>query len=271
MADPRRRRGVRAETPAIEPLGEAACVVEWPEPATDATAALARLVADALASAAPTGFREAIPTFRSCAVHFDPLVTHHAAVARAIRAALEAVRPAEGRRGTHGTRTHPRWAPRRVPRVRRAPGVRVVTVPVAYGGEYGPDLEAVARWAGLDPADVVRLHTESTYICVMLGFICGFPYLNGVPAAIAAPRLATPRTRVPAGSVGVAGPQTGVYPVDSPGGWRLLGRTPAAIWNPMTNPPALFLPGDRVRFCAIEPDAFATAKVRIEEEPAGGE
>lgn len=231
---------------AIEPLGDAACVVEWPEPATDETAARARDLADLLDTAGVPGLLEVIPAFRSCAVHFDPLVTDHEGIGRAVAEALK-----------------------RRPDSRPAPQ-RQITIPVVYGGEYGPDLEAVAAWAGLDPDKVVRLHTGAAYTCVMLGFICAFPYLSGVPPAIQAPRLASPRTRVPAGSVGVAGPQGGIYPVDSPGGWRILGRTPVTIWDPLRDPPALFRPGDRVRFVAVSAAEFASAEVRVEDPARRG-
>ena len=124
-------------------------------------------------------------------------------------------------------------------------------IPVRYGGVDGPDLDNVATAHGLQPADVVELHASIDYRIFFLGFAPGFAYLGPVPAAIATPRLASPRTHVPAGSVGIAGTQTGVYPFDSPGGWRIIGRTEARLWNARRDPPALLAPGGSVRFVPV--------------------
>ena len=125
---------------------------------------------------------------------------------------------------------------------------RVVEIPVEYGGEAGPDLEDVARLAGLTPAEVVALHSGAEYLVYFLGFSPGFPYLGGLPAALSTPRLERPRRLVPAGSVAIGGSQTGVYPVASPGGWRIIGRTPLELFRADREPPTLVAMGDRVRF-----------------------
>ena len=125
-------------------------------------------------------------------------------------------------------------------------------MPVFYGGEHGPDLAELAARQGLTPEEVVRIHSGQLYTVYMLGFSPGFPYMGVVPASIAAPRLPTPRTSVPAGSVGIAGRQTGIYPQATPGGWRLIGRTDLALFDPQRDPPAHFAPGDRVRFVPVE-------------------
>ena len=135
------------------------------------------------------------------------------------------------------------------------------TIPVKYGGDYGPDLVQVAARTGLDPVDVARLHSEITYTVAFLGFLPGFPYLQTVPVSIASPRLATPRVSVPAGSVGVAARQTGVYPFASPGGWQIIGQTPVNVWDASAQKPALFSPGDRVHFVSSE-------ELRVETAPA---
>jgi KipI family sensor histidine kinase inhibitor len=127
------------------------------------------------------------------------------------------------------------------------PGVPV-ELPTRYGGADGPDLADVARRHGLRPDDVVELHASVVYRVFFLGFAPGFAYLGRVPAAIATPRLDRPRERVPAGSVGIAGRQTAVYPTDSPGGWRLIGRTDESVWDPTADPPARLRPGAAVRF-----------------------
>ena len=124
-------------------------------------------------------------------------------------------------------------------------------IPVAYGGELGPDLETVAEHAGLDVEEVIAIHSGTDYHVFMLGFAPGFPYLGGMDERIACPRLSTPRTRVPAGSVGIAESQTGVYPNESPGGWQLIGRTPIALFDVDADPPAAMLPGTQVNFVPI--------------------
>jgi len=128
---------------------------------------------------------------------------------------------------------------------------RVVEIPVRYGGEGGPDLPAVAQFAGVTQDEVVRLHASVVYRVYLIGFAPGFAYLGSVPAQIAAPRLTTPRLRVPAGSIGIAGRQTGIYPSATPGGWQLIGRTDVSLFNPRREPPTLLQPGDRVRFIPV--------------------
>lgn len=133
----------------------------------------------------------------------------------------------------------------------QTPG-RCIDIPVCYGGEFGPDLDDWARHAGLDAEEGIARHAAGDYRVAMLGFAPGFPYLMGLDPALAMPRLATPRARIPAGSVGIGGGQTGVYPNAGPGGWRLLGRTPLRLFDPAAHPPTLLAPGDRVRFVPID-------------------
>lgn len=155
----------------------------------------------------------------------------------------------------------------------RLPEPRLVEVPVCYGEEFGPDLEDVARMHGMTPEQAIQLHTSTTYLVYFLGFVPGFAYLGELPEALVTPRHATPRRKVPSGSLGIAGNQTGVYPCETPGGWRLLGRTPLAMINARiagANPGARFRPGkgalsllsigDRVRFKAISREQFAAQK-----------
>jgi KipI family sensor histidine kinase inhibitor len=128
------------------------------------------------------------------------------------------------------------------------PVPRTIEIPVHYGAEYGPDLEEIAVLHGLTVNQVIELHSAPTYSVRFLGFLPGFPYLAGLPAELATPRLDVPRPRVPAGSVGIAGSQTGIYPFTTPGGWRLVGRTELEIFRVDRNPPALVNIGDSVRF-----------------------
>jgi len=133
---------------------------------------------------------------------------------------------------------------------------RVVRIPVCYADEFGPDLQFVAEHAGLSMGEVIRLHCSACYVVHFLGFSPGFGYLGGLPKQLECPRLESPRKHVPAGSVGIAGTQTGVYPVDSPGGWRVIGRTPLGMFDPFADPPARLQPGDTVQFVSIEREAF---------------
>jgi KipI family sensor histidine kinase inhibitor len=139
----------------------------------------------------------------------------------------------------------------------RLPEPRQLEIPVCYGGEYGPDLSDVAAMHGMTPAQVIELHSSANYRVYFLGFVPGFAYLSEVPEALVTPRLATPRRNVPAGSVGIAGSQTGVYPFATPGGWRLLGRTPMAMFRTDRDGLSLLSIGDRVRFTPISVERFA--------------
>jgi KipI family sensor histidine kinase inhibitor len=189
------------------------------------------------------GVVETVPAYASLVVHFDPrLVTRDELAAR-----LQAA-PATREAAPEGKRHE---------------------LPVVYGGEFGPDLPEVAAWAGLSEREVVELHAGTEYLVYMLGFSPGFAYMGTVPDRIAAPRLAQPRPKVPPGSVAVAGRQTGVYPSSTAGGWRILGRTPAVVFDPNREPPALFEVGDRVRFVPTE-RADWPAAARPEQEGGTG-
>lgn len=131
-----------------------------------------------------------------------------------------------------------------------------VVIPVCYGGEFGPDLEEVARRNQLTPEEVVDIHTNGHYLVYMIGFAPGFAYLGGMSEKIATPRKNSPRLHIPAGSVGIAGMQTGVYPIESPGGWQLIGRTPLQLFRPHHPQPSLLQTGDRVRFQAITREEY---------------
>ena len=135
---------------------------------------------------------------------------------------------------------------------------RTIEIPVKYGGEFGPDLAHVAAHCGLDSAEVVARHSGARYLVNAVGFVPGFPYLGGLPESLRVPRRPTPRTNVPAGSVGIGGAQTGIYPMSTPGGWHLIGRTPLDLFKPAEEVPCLLHMGDRVRIRAITAEEFAT-------------
>ena len=212
--------------PRALPVGDAALTVELGDALSPATNARVLALDRDLAQAPFEGFREAVPSHRSLLVLFDPAAIRFAALASALvaRAARGGAAPAPG---------------------------RLHEVEVVYGGESGPDLALLARERGLSERDLVRLHAGGPYVAFMLGFTPGFAYLGLLPEALESPRHATPRVRVPAGSVAVAGRQTGIYPVASPGGWRLIGRTSRRLFDPFRAEPALLAPGDRVRFVPV--------------------
>jgi inhibitor of KinA len=212
----------------IVAAGDSAIVVEFEERIDAAVNARTIAFAEAVQAANLPGVRDVVPTYRSTAIYFDPLRTDSAAMMACIeREALRPVAPLAS-----------------VP----AP----VRVPVCYGGELGPDLEAVAAFAKAGEDEVVRLHTSATYRVFMLGFVPGFAYLGIVNDRIAMARRSTPRVRVPLGSVGIAGVQTGIYPAETPGGWQLIGRTPLKPFDPSRAEPFLMKAGDAVQFYPIE-------------------
>ena len=219
----------------IVPAGESALIVEFEERIDPGINARAIACAGAIQAARLAGVRDVVPTFRSVAIYFDPLRTDSDALIACLE--REAARP-----------------PAPVSSA-RAP----VRIPVCYGGELGPDLADVASFAGMPEADVVRAHLEATYRVFMLGFVPGFAYLGTVDGRIAMPRRSTPRVRVPPGSVGIAGAQTGVYPAETPGGWRLIGRSPVKPFDPAREDPFLMQAGDAVQFYAIERDEYDRA------------
>ncbi|MFT7724689.1 MAG: 5-oxoprolinase subunit PxpB [Roseateles sp.] len=203
---------------SLHPLGEAALCCTPAAPASPAQQQRLRQLAEGLARLA--GVQELIPGMNNLTLLFDPLQADADALAAA---------------------THALWA--QPPRV-AAPG-RSVAIPVVYDG---PDLADVAAHCGLTPGEVVRRHAAAEYEVYFLGFQPGFTYLGGLDPALHTPRRAEPRLRVPAGSVGIGGAQTGIYPLATPGGWQLIGRTPLALFDPQAEPPTLLAPGDRVRF-----------------------
>lgn len=139
---------------------------------------------------------------------------------------------------------------------------RLVEIPVCYGGDFGPDLEVVAEHNKLTPEEVVEIHSSGEYIVFMLGFAPGFPFIGGMSEKIATPRRKTPRLKIPERSVGIAGMQTGIYPIETPGGWQLIGRTPIRLFNPEKNPPTLLMAGDKIKFKPISYEEY----VKMENE-----
>lgn len=176
------------------------------------------------------GVLDLVPAYASLLVQIDPWRISFERLRMEIDEVLEDAAGAENEHGAEG---------------------RIVDIPVCYGAEDGPDLEEVCRYHDLSAEEVVALHTAPLYTVYMIGFTPGFPYLGGLDPRLITPRRTTPRKRVPAGSVGIADRQTGIYSIDSPGGWQLIGRTPLRLFDPMGERPFLLEPGDRIRFVPI--------------------
>lgn len=210
--------------PRLLASGDAALLAVLGEEINPAVNRRVHALAARLRDAALPGLGEAVPAYATLLIHYDPAQLDEAQARACLKPLLDDLEQPEA------------VAPRRF------------TIPVRYGGADGPDLEFVAQRAGLTPEDVVRLHTGRDYRVYMMGFTPGFAYLGELDERLAVPRLETPRVRVPAGSVGLAGRQTGLYPLDSPGGWRLIGRTDLVLFDLERDPPFRLAPGDSVRF-----------------------
>jgi len=213
--------------------GEGALYAVYPDRIDPLVNALVLALFRGLRERAILGIVELVPSYRALMISFDPVAIDDEALVRLVVDTAATARPDAVER-------------------------RTITLPVAYGGAHGPDLEAVARHAGLSTNAVIARHAGALYDVFFLGFTPGFPFLGGLEPALATPRRATPRLRVAAGSVGIAGSQTGVYPVSSPGGWNIIGRTPVALFDPRRGMDAAVLlrPGDRIRFQPMDPESF---------------
>jgi inhibitor of KinA len=213
--------------PHLLPAGDAALLIEFADEINDAINDRVHALADALRAQARPEIRDLIPAYASLLVCYTPQRVSFAEMGALLRDTL----------ATLDTRA-PRTA-------------RLVEIPTRYGDTFGPDLAFVAQHNRLTENEVIRLHTSVEYRVYFIGFLPGFAYLGSVPESIAVPRMETPRARVPTGSVGIAGRQTGIYPMESPGGWRIIGRTELSLFDSQRDPPVLLQPGDRVRFVAV--------------------
>lgn len=213
--------------PNFRVAGDRGLLVEYGEGIDIVVNRKVRTVALVLEERPPAGVLEVIPTYRSLLIVYDPIATGPEDLKRKLF-------DLEGDLDDS-----------------RIPEPATVKIPVCYGGDFGPDIGFVARTNGLTVDEVIRIHSESTYPIYMIGFTPGFPFLGGLAEVLHTPRLETPRTRVPEGSVGIANAQTGVYPVASPGGWRLIGRTPLRLFAPERENPFRYAAGDRIRFVPI--------------------
>ncbi len=227
--------------PRFLPAGDRALAVELGDDITPETNAAVRDLFVALEGRPIEGVVDLVPSYRSVLVNYDPLVLDFAGLEERLADLLASV--------SAGEPATP----------------RCVQIPVLYGGDGGSDLDHVAQHNNLTIDEVVAIHSGPQYLVYMLGFSPGFPYLGGMDERIETPRLATPRTIIPAGSVGIAEKQTGVYPTATPGGWQIIGLTPLNFFDPNADPPSLLEPGDLIRFVPIDQDEFDAIATDVEQ------
>lgn len=213
--------------------GDCGLLVEFGDGIDPEVNARVRTMAAAMDIRQITGVSEIVPTYRSLALTYDPMVATPEKICREIEALVSDLATIH------------------------LPSPVVVEIPVCYGGEFGPDTDNVRNRSGLTPEEVIEIHTTPEYLIYMVGFTPGFPFLGGLDERLHTPRLETPRMSVPRGSVGIAKNQTGIYPVVSPGGWQIIGRTPLNLFRPYEENPFLYRAGDRIRFVPITPDEYA--------------
>lgn len=211
----------------FSPLGDGAIVIEAGTEINEEVQKRVRAIAALLESRAPAWIVEFIPAFTTVAVFYNPLAASYEAVQTDLEELLQHMEDADQSLS------------------------RTVEIPVSYGGEFGPDLEFVAAHNGLTTEQVIEIHSSGTYSVSMIGFAPGFPFISGMSEKIAAPRRDTPRLRIPERTVGIAGKQTGVYPIETPGGWQLIGRTPIRLFRPEQDIPSLLQAGDKIVFRRI--------------------
>jgi len=210
--------------PKIVPMGDSAVLVQLGNEIDIATNRRVHRLSALINTSPFEGVMETVPAYATLLIHYDPLILSFTEARNYLQEELARVDDTE------------------------VQTPKEIEVPVTYGGEYGVDLESVAQHSGLQIQDVIRLHSEKIYTVFMMGFTPGFPYLGKLDDRLRMPRLGIPRTRVPAGTVAIAGSQTGIYPLDSPGGWQLIGWTPLRLFNPESKSPFLFSLGDKVKF-----------------------
>ena len=230
------------DRPKFRLAGDRGLLVEFGDAITPEINQSVRAMTFALETAVVPGVREVIPTYRSVVVVYDPLTTNPSLLSSRILSLHEGLARIE------------------------TPAPKESVIPVCYGGEYGPDITFVAEHNRIGIDDVIRLHSEPSYPIYMLGFSPGFPFLGGLSEKLHTPRLTSPRTRVPVGSVGIANNQTGIYPIASPGGWQLIGRSPVRLFDPERPEPFLLRAGDTLRFEPITPDEYQRRAVGCEHD-----
>lgn len=237
------------DTITFHPLGDAAIVIQAGTDISEDIHERVKQLFSCIEQHPFEGYVEAVQAFTNVTVFYEPYKVYQSAQLK-----QRAISPYEWVKDYIENLIEDNWQEGN--QVKR----RIVDIPVCYGGELGPDLEEVARINDLTPEEVVRIHTSGTYLVYMIGFAPGFPFLGGLSEKIAAPRRQTPRMSIPKGSVGIAGKQTGVYPISTPGGWQLIGQTPLSLFRPNAERPSLLKAGDEVRFVQLSEKEFFSMK-----------
>ena len=227
----------------VYPLGDAAIVVEFGTTISDEVHKKVRAFAAYLDNNQFPGMIEYVPAFTTVTLFYNPWMVSKQGKLDAYEEVVHYIRKIESQ----------------VKDIELTEA-RLVEIPVCYGDEFGPDLAFVAEYTQLTTQEIIEIHSGAAYLVYMIGFAPGFPYLGGMDKRIAAPRRPSPRTVIPAGSVGIAGNQTGIYPLETPGGWQLIGRTPVSLFDPQRQPPVLLEAGDRIRFLPVSKTEYAPYK-----------
>lgn len=233
----------------FKPLGDSAMIVQLAEDVNPIVHQRIQSLCTLLMNEPFEGFIEAVPSYNSVTVFYEPYQVYRASsnesmtafqkVSCAIRQLASAITDCDS--SSH----------------------KLITIPVVYGGKLGPDLEYVAHYHQLTTDEVINIHTSQDYLVYMLGFAPGFPFLGGIDQRIATPRKKTPRQAISPGAVGIAGAQTGIYPLETPGGWQIIGQTPYNLFLPENSPPTLLQSGDKIRFKPITLDEYHTYREEL--------
>ena len=232
----------------MSPLGDSAVIIQLGEGISEQTHRVVSALTKRIENDPFPGFIECVPAFTSVTVFYQPFEVYRKMESgKAVDSPYEKVKALIEHHLQELT-------------MKEETNQRTVEIPVCYGGRFGPDLEEVADINGLTAEEVIDIHTSGEYLVYMIGFAPGFPYLGGMSEKIAAPRRSSPRTSIPAGSVGIAGMQTGVYPLSTPGGWQLIGNTPLELFKPYEQPPSLLRAGDIVKFVSVTEEEYHALK-----------
>lgn len=217
-------------------LGDHALIIQFEQVISEQVQQAIQQWMNALQHNSITGMIELVPTYTNITIYYKPWIISYTELLNKLQELEENLT------------------------IERSTVKNIISIPVVYGGEYGPDLEDVASFHNLSTEEVIRLHTDPLYLVHMIGFAPGFPYLGGMSKKIATPRLANPRKKIARGSIGIADEQTGIYSISTPGGWRIIGRTPLSIFNPHAASPSLLKAGDYVQFYPISDQEYDSCK-----------
>ncbi|KXH82075.1 kinase inhibitor [Sporosarcina sp. HYO08] len=235
----------------IKPLGDSALMVQLGDGIDPLIHKQVKALSTLLHEHPFEGFVESVPAYNNVTVHYNPYIVYLSQF---------------GAEGITPFQKVSAFINELVQRMGETQSIedRIITIPVYYGGEFGPDLDYVAAYHDLSTDEVIRIHTENEYLVYMLGFAPGFPFMGGMNESIATPRRETPRLSIAPGSVGIAGKQTGVYPLETPGGWQIIGRTPKKLFLPHLSPPTLLQSGDNIKFVPISLEEYRTIEEEME-------